>query len=182
MSDAPKPPKVIPADAVHLGTLSVSGPGQYVGGVLKLWNDPEEDLLSTAHSFRDAADRCLTGGKVVPGVSMLTVPGAVCAALACELYLKFIHLKETGKLVRGHDLLELFTTLDESLRTELVKVRSDIDEVLERNRSHFMDARYHHEVAQFSFRQQELLQLAEVIGHWVRGRYVQGPNASRTGA
>ncbi len=137
------------------------GPGQFVSGVLKLSNDPEADLLNTANSFRMAADRCLTSCKVMPGVEMLTVPGAVCDALASELYLKLIHLKESGHSSHGHDLVELFTSLGESTRAALVEIRSDIEEVLERNRSHFTGARYHHEVAQFSFRQQELLQLAE---------------------
>ncbi|MGQ0557742.1 MAG: hypothetical protein ACT4PN_17565 [Nitrospiraceae bacterium] len=182
MSDAPKLPRDLPPDAIHLGTFSVTGPGQFVSGVLKLWNDPEADLLSTAHSFREAADRCLTSCKVVPDVAMLTVPGAVCAAFACELYLKFIHLKDIGHAAHGHDLLALFTTLAEPTRAALVELRPDIEEVLNRNRLHFIDARYHHEVAQFSFRQQELLQLAESLGGWVQARYVRASDASQTGA
>lgn len=150
-------PTDLPPGTIHLGTFTIKGPGEYVGGVVKLSNDPERDLLETAHSFRMDADRCLTGCQVVRGVDMLTVPGAVCAALACELYFKFIHLKETGQPLRGHDLVELFGSLRESTQTELRAERPDIDQVLDRNRSHFMDARYHHEVAQFSFRQQRSL-------------------------
>jgi HEPN domain-containing protein len=171
MSAAPSMPEGLPPGAIHLGTSTMVGSGQFVSGVLKLSNDPGDDLLDTANSFQMAADRCLTSCKAVPGVEMLIVPGVVCAALACELYLKFIHLKESGHSPHGHDLVELFTGLGGSTRTALAGLRSDIGQVLQRNRSHFTDARYHHEVAQFSFRQQELLQLAESLSAWVQARY-----------
>ncbi len=141
MSDAPSMPEGLPPGAIHLGTFTAVRPGQFVSRVLKLSNDPEADLLDTANSFRMAADRCLTSCKVVPGVEMLTVPGAVCAALACELYLKFIHLKESGHFPHGHDLVELFTGLGESTCAALAELRSDIEQVLQRNRSHFTGAR-----------------------------------------
>ena len=182
MSDTPSMSEGFPPGAIHLGTFTAEGPGHFVSGVLKLSNDPEADLLDTANSFRMAADRCLTSCKVVPGVEMLTVPGTVCAALACELYLKFIHVKESGHSPRGHDLVELFTSLGGSTRTELAELRSDIEQVLQRNRSHFTGARYHHEVAQFSFRQQELLQLAESLSAWVQVRYRGTAGAPTTGA
>lgn len=183
MSDGPKPSsKDLPPGAIHLGTFSVTGPGEFVGGVVKLSNDPEQDLLATADSFVEAAARCLTSCRVVPGVEMLTVPGAVCAALACELYLKFVHLKEFGHSPHGHDLLELFTTLGDSTRNALAECKSDLEEVLRRNRFHFTSARYHHEVAQFSFRQQELLQLAESFRAWVQARYKGSSDVLLTGA
>ena len=182
MSDTPNRPEGLPPGAIHLGTFTATGEGQFVSGVAKLWNDPESDLLETAESFLKAADRCLTGCKVEPGVEMLTVPGAVCAALACELYLKFIHLKESGKHPHGHDLVALFTSLDQSVRAVLVERRADIEEVLCRNRSHFVDARYHHELAQFSFRQQELLQLAESLSRFVQDRYKRASGTATTGA
>jgi HEPN domain-containing protein len=175
-------PEGLPPGAIHLGTFTAVGPGQFGSGVLKLSNDLEDDLLNTANSFRMAADRCLTSCKVMPGVEMLTVPGAVCAALASELYPKLIHLKESGHSPHGHDLVELFTSLGESTRAALAEIRSDIEEVLERNRSHFTDARYHHEVAQFSFRQQELLQLAESLSAWVQARYKGTADAPTMGA
>jgi HEPN domain-containing protein len=155
------------------GTIASRGPGEFVGGVVKLANDPEADLLESADSFLEAADRCLTSCKVVPGVTMLTVPGAVCSAFACELYLKFIHLKESGIPPRGHHLHELFTALSESVRQAMSQTCPDLEEVLARNASHFNVARYHHEVAHFSFRQQELLQLAGKLADWVHARYAQ---------
>lgn len=156
-------PEGLPPGAIPLGTFTAVGPGRFVSRVVKLSNDPEAGLLDTANSFRMVADRCLTSCKFMSGVEMLTVPGAVCAALACELYLKFIHLKESGHSPHGHDLVELFTSLDESARVALAGLRPEIEEVFERNRSHFTGARYHHEAVQFSFRQQELLQLAESL-------------------
>ena len=175
MTDTPTLPDDLPAGAVHLGTFTITGPGTFVGGVVKLWNDPAEDLLETAQSFLKAADRCLTGSKVEPGVEMLTVPGAVCAALACELYLKYMHLKKSGDPPHGHDLATLFGKLSETERAALIERRPDIEEVLVRNRGHLVDARYHHELAQFSFRQQELLQLAQALSAHVHDRH--GPNA-----
>lgn len=179
--DQPDPPK---PTIIHLGMMRAgdNGPGTYTGGVVKLSNDPEEELLATAHSFREAADRCLTGCKVVPDIEMLPVPGAVCAALACELYLKFIHLKESGYSRRGHDLLELYTNLGDLTWKALIELRPDIEEVLTRNRFHFTNARYHHELLQFSFRQQELLQLAEGLGVWIQARYKGPSDASQSGA
>lgn len=81
-----------------------------------------------------------------------------------------------------HQKVELFTRLDESTRAAVAELRSDIEDVLQRNRSHFMGARYHHEVAQFSFRQQELLQLAESLSAWVQARYKGTAGAPTTGA
>jgi len=181
MSDQPKRPPGVPPNAIHLGTLTFKGSGQFSSGVLKLWNDPEEDLFDTARSFYQAADRCLTGNRIVPGIDMLTVPGAVCAALACELFLKFAHLKESGQTPRGHDLLDLFTSLPELAQKGLVTHRADVAEVLERNRAHFADARYHHEHEQFSFRQQELLEVAETLNRWTEKTYRKPPEARNDG-
>jgi HEPN domain-containing protein len=171
MSDDRKTPTGMPPGAIHLGTVSLKGPGTFVSGVVKLSGDSANDLLASAQSFLKAADRCLTGLKLQPDVEMLTVPGAVCAAFACELYLKYIHLKKSGAAPHGHDLAALFSHLGESLRAKLLACRADIEEVLERNRRHFMDARYHHELAQLSFRQGELLQVAEAFAVYVRDRY-----------
>jgi len=134
MSDKPSLPDGSEPGLIHLGTFTASGSGKFVAGVAKLWSGPEVDLLDAADSFCKAADRCLASCKVETGVEMLTVPGAVCAAFACELYLKYIHLKESGRHPRGHDLHGLFTRLSESVRAALVECRADVEEVLHRNR------------------------------------------------
>jgi HEPN domain-containing protein len=158
---------------IHLGTFDFSGkgPGTYSLGVAKLWPDPERDLLSEADSFRKAADRCLNGCKDEVGIEMLTVPGAVCAALSCELFLKYILLKEHCETTKGHKLDELFSKWSAEAQAALMNRRVDIRELFERNRDHFADARYHHERNQYSFRQQELLQTAELLSAFVHERY-----------
>lgn len=158
---------------IHLGTMQIGGkgPGPFVSGVVKLWADPEADLLSAAKNFLKAADRCLNGCVEEEGVEMLTVPGAVCAALSSELFLKYVVLKESGGQPKGHKLKELFTQCAQETQRALIDRRSDIVEVLERNSNHFVDARYHHESEIFSFRQQELLQIAELLGAFVEERF-----------
>lgn len=171
--DSRKPPETI----IHLGTVNLGGkgPGSYVAGVVKLRNEPKEDLLASAESFRKAADRCLNGSKIEPGIEMLTVPGAVCAAFATELYLKYVHLVETGNSPpRGHKLSQLFAGLNSEIQGTLSKLKPDIADVLKRNDEQFTEARYHHEIEQFSFRETELLQLAECFSKFVRERYNEG--------
>lgn len=84
------------AKIIHLGSFDSSGktPGSYIGGVAKLFRDPKNDLLDSAKSFLKAADRCLNSCKVEAGTEILMVPGAVCAAFSCELFLKYILLIE----------------------------------------------------------------------------------------
>ena len=179
-AESPVPPG-IPPGSIHLGTFDFSGkgPGTYVGGVVKLFNKPDEDLMESATSFYKAADRCLNGNQSEPGIEMLTVPGAVCAAFACELFLKYIVLRETGTHPRGHKLDDLLGECSAESRNELAVMRPDLVQVLERNSTHFVQSRYHHEQHRFSFRQQELLQTAEVLFAFVRGRIF--PEAPNTG-
>jgi hypothetical protein len=165
-----------PDRVIHLGTFDFKGkgPGTFVGGVVKLWADPERDLLSEAESFRKAADRCLNSCKDEVGIEMLTVPGAVCAALSCELFRKYVLLKERGGRTKGHKLDQLFSQWSVEAQASLVNWRADIQEVFERNREQFIGARYHHEKDQFSFRQQELLQAAELLSAFVGERFRDG--------
>ena len=102
---------------------------------------------------------------------MLTTPGTVCAALSCELFLKYVVLKERGVEMRGHKLDELFLEWSAEAQTALINRRADIREVFERNKEQFIGARYHHERDQFSFRQQELLQAAETLSVFVHERF-----------
>ena len=156
----------------HFGTIQVGGkgPGTYSGGVVKLWATPKQDLLDSATSFLKAADRCLNSCKVEEGVEMLTVPGTVCASLSCELFLKFIILAETGEAVKGHHLLDLFKKCPKDIQFALLERNSGIVDVLERNNSQFVEARYHHEKEIFSFCQPELLQTAELLSEYVAER------------
>jgi HEPN domain-containing protein len=161
---------------IHFGTFDLAGkvPGTYVGGVAKLRAEPDIDLYSTADSFLKAANRCLNGCKEEDGIEILTVPGAVCAALSCELFLKFVVLKETGVCPKGHKLDKLFAKCSANVQTAITGRRADIGEILKRNNEHFVSARYHHEREQFSFRQQELLQVAELLSAFVHDRFRGG--------
>lgn len=163
-----------PRKIIHLGSFDFAGKGAgtYSGGVVKLYGKPEEDLLDSAKSFLKAADRCLNSCKVEAGVEMLTVPGTVCASFSCELFLKYILLMENGEAATGHKLLDLFQKCSAAMQTSLSRRKPDILEILERNNSHFVDARYHHENNGFSFRQQELLQTAEILYKFVREKYL----------
>jgi hypothetical protein len=177
-AQSPLPPG-IPPGSIHLGSFNFAGkgPGTFMGGVVKLVSKPDEDLLDAASSFYKAADRCLNGNKVEPGIELLTVPGAVCAAFACELFLKYIVLRETGKHPRGHKLDDLFQECSAQSRDQLASACPEILQVLQRNSTQFVQARYHHEQDLFSFRQQELLQTAEVLSVFVRTRFF--PEQSR---
>jgi hypothetical protein len=120
--------------------LSGKEPGTYVWGVAKLRAEPERDLLSAADSFLKAADRCLNGCKE-EGVELLTVPGAVCASFSCELFLKYVVLKERGTHPKGHKLDELFEECSVKAQAALKDRQADIREILERNSTHCVEAR-----------------------------------------
>lgn len=161
---------------VHLGTTRVGhkGPGTYLGGVVKLQGNTEDDLYSSAVSFLKAADRCLNGNKVEPGIEVLVVPGTVCAALSCELFLKYILLRQRGEGAKGHQLSVLFQQCSAESQAAMSSHLPQIAEILDRNTGHFVDGRYHHEQDQFSFRQAELLQAAEALSEFVQARFFEG--------
>lgn len=161
---------------VHLGSVTIGGdgPGTYLSGVFKLRGNLEEDLFSSAVSFLKAADRCLNGNQLQGSVETLVVPGAVCAALSCELFLKYIVFKETGQPPKGHQLAALFRKCSPESQSALSEHVPGIQAVLERNNAHFVDGRYHHEREQFSFRQSELLQAAESLSGFVSKRFGEG--------
>jgi HEPN domain-containing protein len=158
---------------IHLGSFDFSGkgPGTYSSGVVKLYSKPKEDLLASAESFLKAADRCLNGSKVEEGVDELIIPGTVCASFACELFLKYILLVEKNEKIKVHYLADLFRKCSKETQNALIELRSDILDIFERNNTHFVEARYHHEENVFSFRQQELLQVAEVLSKYITEGY-----------
>jgi len=172
-------PFEIPPGGIPLGTFNFAGkgPGTYLGGVVKIIGKPDADLLDAANSFLKAADRCLNGNRVEQGVELLIVPGAVCAAFSCELFLKYIVMRETGQAPRRHALDDLFQKCSAQSRDELARECPDILQMLQRNSEQFVEARYHHEEALFSFRQQEMLQIAEMLSRFVRSKFcAEAPN------
>ena len=173
MNEDKKIPQVSNNVIAHFGTFDSAGkgPGTYSSGVVKLHANPKEDLINLANSFLKAADRCLNGSKIEEGVEMLTVPGTVCASLSCELFLKYILLAETGKLVKIHRLVDLFNKCSKKIQSDLIERNASILTILERNNVQFVEARYHHEKDIFSFCQPELLQTAELLSKFVAERY-----------
>ena len=161
---------------IHLGSFDFAGKGSgsFLGGVVKLYADHKEDLLDSAKSFLKAADRCLNSCKVEDGVEILIVPGAVCASFACELFLKYIIIAESGEKAKGHHLAELFRKCSNDTQLALTELRTDIIEILERNDTQFVEARYQHEKNCISFRQQELVQTAELLSKFITERYQNG--------
>lgn len=173
MPDHPQQPDGKRPQFIEFGTFDFAGKGAgtYSGGVVKLRSEPAKDLLDAATSFLKAADRCLNGNKVEPCIDILTIPGAVCAAFSCELYLKYIIYRESSNHPKGHDLDVLFKNCSKESQEALIRRRVDIFEVLQRNSKHFTSARYAHEADLFSFRQQELLQIAETLSSFVREQF-----------
>ena len=88
------------------------------------------NLRRAASLLTTSADRCLNGCIDENGVEMLTTPGAVCAALSSELFLKYIVLKETGNSPKGHQLDKLFAQCRKDTQDALLERRCDILEVL----------------------------------------------------
>lgn len=168
--DQPEPPK---PTIIHLGMMRAGdkGPGTYIGGVFKLRGDLGQDLRSAALDFVKAADRCLNANKEEAGVELLTVPGVVCAAFACELLLKFVLLRETSQHPRGHHLETLFRKCSEDFRLVMEQRLPGISELFVRNSTQFVDGRYHFEQPQFSFRQAELLLAAKSLTECVAARF-----------
>ena len=164
---------------IHLGMLRAGhkGDGAYIGGVFKSRGDLDTDLRAAAKDFFKAADRCLNGNKEEPGIELLTVPGMVCAAFACELMLKFVVLQETREQPRGHRLDALFGLCSEDFRIDLEQRLPGITELFVRNSTQFVDGRYHFEQPQFSFRQAELLLAAETLHDCVDARFPQSSSS-----
>ncbi len=163
---------------IHLGTTNLAGkgPGTYLGGVVKLSKNYEKDVLSSARQFLDAARLCLNDGKIEEGKKTLLVPGVICAAFCCELSLKWLLHRTSGKEEEGHLLTDLFDKLDNEDKRAVSSYRSDFMSFIQRNAKAFIEARYHHEELVFAFREQELLDFAGFLV-----RYIEGL-AERTGS
>ncbi|NTU49837.1 MAG: hypothetical protein HGA87_02920 [Desulfobulbaceae bacterium] len=150
---------------VHLGTFDFSGksPGTYAPQACKLYGDYSKDLLDSADSFLLASRRCLNDCKVEPGVEMLLVPGIVCGAFSCELFLKYIIFRECGEYARGHNLADLYHGCSNQTVALIELQFPDIEQLLARNADQFVVTRYSHEAQLVSFRHGEIMQLAQAL-------------------
>ncbi len=118
--------------------------------------DNAKALLEVANHLDAYKDPKLTGPLLFHGF-MLTVPTLL--ALATELALKALIMRDVGAPPQSHDLLDLFDRLPERTRQRLKKkmpgappihpqlppIPPGIREVLEENRNLFAEWRYLHE-------------------------------------
>ena len=77
-------------------------------------------MMGTARAFLNAAKRCNDPPVQQLGWSHpLIVPIITNAAFACELFLKTL-LKKHSSLKQGHNLLELFQSIPEETKNEII--------------------------------------------------------------
>lgn len=64
-AQSPLPPG-IPPGSIHLGSFNLAGkgPGTFMGGVVKLFSKPDEDLLDAATSFYNNAVNLVGGRRI----------------------------------------------------------------------------------------------------------------------
>ena len=91
-------------------------------------------------AFLTASERCLTerpcGGETL---SIVLVPGIVCAAFSVELGLK-AQIMEDGRMAKGHRLFDLFQKLDPKCQSNLVKLVGLDQETFENELAHMSEA------------------------------------------
>lgn len=150
---------------VHFGTtdLSGKGPGSHSGGVVKLGENYSADVLTSAKQFNATAKICLNNNKIEDDKPIYLVPGVVCAVFACELALKWLIFRSTGSGAWGHHLDELYGKLGAKDKEYIRLFTQEFDKFMSRNRNLFREARYHHEVSIFAFREQEILQFSDYL-------------------
>jgi hypothetical protein len=108
--------------------------------------------LSTARQFLDASHLC---AQALPERDGLTgpvmIPRIVCTAFAAEVALKSILLSE-NKSAHGHKMYDLYTQIDESMKTEIVArtsfTREQLEEELRRASTAFVEWRYVYEATE----------------------------------
>ena len=150
---------------VRFGTtdLSGKGPGSYSGGVFKLGKNYSVDVLLSAMQFNATAKICLNNNKIEGDKPIYIVPGVVCAAFSCELSLKWLIFRSSGSGVKGHQLDDLYGKLEAKDRDNIRRFTQDFDQFMSRNMNIFIDARYHHEVSIFAFREQKFLRFSDYL-------------------
>ena len=106
-------------------------------------------LRDNASAFKKSAERSLEQRSLPNGqIESFLVPAVVNLAFSIELYLKFLLAKnETPS--RGHKLLDLFDSLDSTMKQEIIDLTNyDKDEfelLLSKHTEAFENWRYIHE-------------------------------------
>lgn len=114
-------------------------------------------MMNMANSYKNAYEILIKTSGANDRMALLILPATTIAAFACELYLKSIILKETGKLEKGHALDKLFYKTSHTaqynikmITTKLFEIRSkqnlaSFDKCLKKNSSLFVQCRYCYE-------------------------------------
>ena len=117
----------------------------------------------SAKQFNAIAKICLNNNRIEDDKPIYIVPGVVCAAFACELALKWLIFRSSGTEVRGHYLDKLYAMLGAKDKDKIRLFTQEFDQFMSRNMNLFIEARYHHEVSIFAFREQEILQFSDYL-------------------
>lgn len=133
-------------------------------------------LLDTASSFLLASQRCET--MIPTGLNTFeapVVPSIVCAAFACEVYLKALATPPGRDIVSGHQLKHLFDALDEELRRKIVeKFRAETGQgllpLVREFSSAFVEWRYVYEHARIDINFQALKVFARTLQYFAEAK------------
>ena len=106
-------------------------------------------LRNNASAFKKSAERSLERRPLPNGqIESLIVPAVVNLAFSIELYLKFL-LTKNKKQCRGHKLLDLFNSLDSTVKQEIIKLTEYDEEefkiLLSKHTEAFVEWRYFYE-------------------------------------
>ena len=109
-------------------------------------------LRNNASAFKKSAERSLEQRQLINGqIEFYAVPAAVNLAFSIELYLKYLLTKNSKnkKPCRGHNLLDLFNSLDSTIKQEIVKITGYNEEefkiLLSKHAEAFVEWRYIYE-------------------------------------
>ncbi len=106
-------------------------------------------LRNNANAFKKSAERSLEKRPLPNGqIESLLIPAVVNLAFSIELYLKYL-LAKNKKQCRGHKLLDLFNSLDLTVKQEIIKCTEYDEEKFEKLLNEHTEAyvkwRYSHE-------------------------------------
>jgi HEPN domain-containing protein len=106
-------------------------------------------LRNNASAFKKSAERSLEQRQFSNGqIEFFIVPAVVNLAFSIELYLKFL-LAKNKTLRWGHNLLDLFNSLDSKIQQEIIDLtdydKDEFESLLSKHTEAFHDWRYIHE-------------------------------------
>ncbi len=79
-------------------------------------------LRNNASAFKKSAERSLEPRQLINGqIEFYVVPAVVNLAFSIELYLKYL-LTKNKKQCKSHELLDLFNSLDSTVKQEIIKL------------------------------------------------------------